>query len=72
MNQPGIIEISVTSPPVDNKANDQLIKLLAEGLDLPKAALGIIKGGHSRLKVVSVEGLTKDTALEKLKRAACE
>jgi uncharacterized protein YggU (UPF0235/DUF167 family) len=36
------LEVSVTSPPVDNKANQHLIKLLAQRLDLTIKSLEII------------------------------
>ena len=52
------VEISVTSPPVDNRANEQLIEFLADVLGTSKSSLSIIKGGHSRNKVVEVSGLT--------------
>jgi uncharacterized protein (TIGR00251 family) len=53
------VEISVTSPPVDNRANEQLIEFLADVLGVGKSSLSIIKGGHSRNKVVEVAGLTE-------------
>jgi uncharacterized protein YggU (UPF0235/DUF167 family) len=49
----------VTSPPVDNRANDHLIEFLAEVLGVGKTSLSIIKGGHSRNKVVEASGLTE-------------
>jgi uncharacterized protein YggU (UPF0235/DUF167 family) len=53
------MEISVTSPPVDNRANEQLIEILADVLKISKTSLSIIKGGHSRNKVVAIEGYTE-------------
>jgi len=63
------VEISVTSPPVDNKANGQLIEFLADVLGVAKSSLSIIKGGHNRNKVVAVSGLTEEElelSLEKI------
>ncbi len=60
-------EVSVTSPPVDNRANEQLIDYLSDVLDVAKTSLSIIKGGHSRNKVVLVEGLGEDEVVERLK-----
>jgi uncharacterized protein len=64
---PGDVEVSVTSPPVDNRANEQLIDYLSDILGVAKTSLSIIKGGHSRNKVVLIEGLGEDEALERLK-----
>lgn len=56
---PRSVEISVTSPPVDNRANEQLVEYLAGILGVSKSSLSIIKGGHSRNKVVDAAGLTE-------------
>jgi len=61
------VEVSVTSPPVDNRANEQLIEYLADVLDVAKTSLSIVKGGHSRNKVVLIENLVEDEVFEKLK-----
>jgi len=61
------VEVSVTSPPVDNRANEQLVEYLADVLNVAKTSLSIVKGGHSRNKVVSIESLGEDEALEKLR-----
>jgi len=53
------VEIFITSPPIDNRANEQLIEFLADVLGVGKSSLSIIKGGHSRNKVVEVAGLTE-------------
>ncbi len=60
------VEVSVTSPPVDNRANEQLIEYLADVLRVAKSSLSIIKGGHSRNKVVSVENLDEDEIFKRL------
>jgi len=57
---PKDIEVSVTSPPVDNRANDHLIEFVADTLGVAKSSVSIIKGGHSRNKVVSIENINED------------
>lgn len=66
LHENGILEIAVTSPPVDDRANVHMAELLAEWLNVPKRAISIIKGGHSRNKVVAVEGLTDEDALRSI------
>ena len=42
------------SPPVDGKANAELIALVAEAFGCPKSAVTIKSGGASRIKRVTV------------------
>jgi uncharacterized protein len=63
---PGVLEVTVTSPPVDNKANEHLIRLLADTLRLPKSSIQIIRGGHSKNKAVAIASLSCDKVVEKL------
>lgn len=68
VSQTGNIEISVTSPPVDNKANQHLVRLLSEHLDVPKTSLEIIRGEHCRNKVVAIEGMSKEVLMKRLQQ----
>lgn len=62
------LEIAVTSPPVDNKANDHLQKYLSELLKIPKSSICIIKGHQSRNKAVAIEGISQQTVYERLSK----
>jgi len=55
----GMLEVSVTSPPVDDRANDHLVKLLSKTLSVPRSSIRIIKGQHCRNKAVALDGLTE-------------
>jgi uncharacterized protein (TIGR00251 family) len=44
----------VASPPVDGKANAELVRFLAEHLGVPAGAVEIVRGHASRTKVVRV------------------
>lgn len=48
------IRIYVTSAPEDGKANQDVIKVLAKNLHLPKSAFQIVRGSKSKDKVVKV------------------
>ncbi|MDB9493315.1 DUF167 domain-containing protein [Spirulina major CS-329] len=48
----GSLVIYLTSPPVDGKANQELIKLLAKTYRVPKSAIAITRGHHARIKQV--------------------
>jgi uncharacterized protein len=51
----GSITIHLKSPPVDGKANEELIKLLAEKFDVPKSYIRIKSGLSSRQKLVEID-----------------
>jgi len=63
---PKEIEVSVTSPPIDNRANDHLIDIIASTLKIAKSSVSIIKGGHSRNKVVSINNISEDELFRQL------
>ncbi len=62
----GRIKISLTSPPVDGKANLALIAFLSDELQLPKNAIVIKSGFTSREKRVFVDGLDEERVLKML------
>jgi uncharacterized protein YggU (UPF0235/DUF167 family) len=62
----GLLAVAVTSPPVDDRANEHLIRLLSESLGIARSSIAILRGGHGRNKVVAVEGLTKEETLKRL------
>lgn len=45
------------APPVDGKANAELIKILAKRFGVPKSAVTIRLGQGSRQKLVEIEGI---------------
>ena len=48
----GTLTVHIKSPPVDGKANKELIKLLAKKLDVPKSQIRIKSGLASRSKLI--------------------
>jgi uncharacterized protein (TIGR00251 family) len=57
-----IIRIRLAAPPVDGKANAELIRLLSEVLQVPRRAVTLRTGEGSRSKVVQVAGVDVATA----------
>ena len=55
------LKIRLTAPPVDDRANEALRKLLAARLKVPLAAVKIASGERSRTKRVEVHGVTAAT-----------
>jgi uncharacterized protein len=54
----GGLRIRLTAPPVDDRANQALRKLLAARLNVPLAAVRIASGERSRTKRVEISGVT--------------
>jgi uncharacterized protein len=56
----GALVIRVAAPPVEGAANDALVDFFAKALRLPRGAIAIVAGEHSRLKRLSISGATLD------------
>jgi uncharacterized protein (TIGR00251 family) len=54
----GSLKVRLTAPPVDDRANEALRKLLATRLNVPISAVRIASGEHSRNKRVEISGVT--------------
>jgi len=54
----GALKIRLTAPPVDDRANQALRRLLAEHLEIPLTAVRILSGERSRTKRVEVRGVS--------------
>ena len=54
----GVVKIKLTAPPVDGKANDELVKYLAETLNVPKNRVEIVAGQSSRNKLITILDLS--------------
>jgi uncharacterized protein len=52
------LKIRLTAPPVDDRANEALRRLLAARLKVPLSAVRIAAGEHSRTKRVEIRGVT--------------
>lgn len=53
----GSLTVHLKSPPIDGKANEELIKVLADKYDVPKSRITIKLGLTSRQKLVEIEGV---------------
>jgi len=54
----GALRLRLAAPPVDDKANEELRRLLAAELNVPVAAVKIVHGQHSRSKRIEIRGVT--------------
>jgi hypothetical protein len=61
-----VIRIRIAAPPVEGKANRELIEFLSERLDIRKGALTIWRGLASSDKIIAIDGLSRDEVLRRL------
>jgi uncharacterized protein len=61
----GAIKIKLKAPPVDGAANAELVRFVAEQLDIPRGAVTVTAGHTGRRKTLEIEGLD-DAALSAL------
>jgi len=59
----GALRVRLAAPPVEGAANDELVRLLARVLGVPRSAVRIVAGERGRTKIVEVEGVDAATAL---------
>lgn len=52
----GMLTVFLQQRAVEGAANDALVRLLATHFGVPRSAVSILRGHHSRIKQVRVEG----------------
>jgi uncharacterized protein (TIGR00251 family) len=62
------VKVRVTAPPVEGAANTACLSVLSKLLDVPLTHVSLVKGEHSRNKVVRILGLTEDQVQDRLGR----
>ena len=60
------LKIRLTAPPVDGKANEALVKFLAEVFGVSLAQVEIMHGDKSKRKIVRVRGVSVAQAQAKI------
>ncbi len=51
------LNVKLSAPPVEGRANDALIEFLAGKLGLPRRAVALVRGETARQKLVRIDGL---------------
>ncbi|MGH9795735.1 MAG: DUF167 domain-containing protein [Candidatus Acidiferrales bacterium] len=55
--EPSALKVRLTAPPIDDRANVALCRLLADALGVAVSAVRIVSGERSRMKRVEVSGV---------------
>jgi uncharacterized protein len=58
----GSLSIKLCSPPVEGRANDSLIRFIADRLNISKSSIQIIHGIKNRKKLLEVAGISIEDA----------
>ena len=61
----GILRARVAAPAIEGAANQALLRLLADELDIPKRDVRLIAGAASRTKLIVIEGVEAERILER-------
>jgi uncharacterized protein len=61
----GILRARVAAPAIEGAANQALLRLLADELDIPKRDVRLIAGAASRTKLVVIDGVEPERILER-------
>ena len=60
------IKLSLTTPPLEGRANEACIEFFAKLLKVPRSSVTIASGQTSRNKVICVAGLSADSVQDRL------
>jgi uncharacterized protein len=53
----GVLRARVAAPAVDGAANQALLRMLADLLDVPRRDVSLVSGTTARIKVIAVDGV---------------
>jgi uncharacterized protein (TIGR00251 family) len=62
----GALRVAVNAPPVDGKANEALVEILAESLNLRRSQVVLLSGETSRDKRFLIRGLGVEDLLSRI------
>lgn len=60
------LKVRVHAPPVDDAANEAVVRLIAEALGVPRAAVSLVAGRTGRRKTAKVAGVGAEVAAARL------
>ncbi len=63
-------KVRVTAPPEDGRANDAVVRLLADTLSVPRSSVTLVSGHGGRDKIIELAGLAPAQIERRLTSAA--
>lgn len=65
----GILKLKIAAPPIEGKANKEVIDYLSDILDIPKSNIDIEHGHTSKIKAIAINGLDRERIYERIEAA---
>ncbi|MFO0662732.1 MAG: DUF167 domain-containing protein [Polyangiaceae bacterium] len=62
-------DVRLAAPPIDGKANDELVRILSKALGVPRKNIAVVMGQSSKQKVVQVEDVAREAVEARLQAA---
>lgn len=62
----GVVVVRVTAPAIEGRANQAVCRLIAKQLRVGRSSVAVARGGRSRDKVITVEGVDEHAVLAAL------
>lgn len=63
------LKVSLTTPPLDGRANEACVEFFAKLLKVPRSSVTIASGQRTRNKVIRVAGVSAEYVQERLRRS---
>jgi uncharacterized protein (TIGR00251 family) len=64
----GALVVRVAAPPAEGRANEALVRFLAEALDVPASSVRLQRGARGRDKLLLLDGLALEPLRARLQR----
>jgi uncharacterized protein (TIGR00251 family) len=61
-----VLRLKIAAPPVKGQANREIVSFLSKQLGVDKDGVAIVRGHTSRSKLVTIDGLSREEALNRL------
>ena len=66
----GVLRLRVTAPPVEGRANDAVLELVARAVGVRPSHVALLRGARSRDKLLRIDGVSQQRAEDVLSRGA--
>ena len=64
------VRVRLTAPPLDDRANEALVRFLAAALGVSRPRVELVSGRRGRRKLIRVAGMSRDDIFRRLKLEA--
>ena len=58
----GVLRLRVTAPPVEGRANDAVLELVAQAVGVRPSHVTLLRGARSRDKLLRIDGVSQQRA----------